>query len=161
MRRRRRTNNKVINRSRILLVVTDTSPLRRLWQAVEEQLSGTCTEVLALFVDDERWRRAASLPFTREVSRVSGTDRDFTARRAAQIDRDTVGRVQARIQALATNAELQFAFEVLSKYKMKQIHDFVRVEGDVLIASSNLKNQPISNELTRLNCRTLFIDSEE
>lgn len=144
-----------------MLVVTESSPLPRLWQVVEEQLSGARTEVVALFVNDERWRRAASLPFTREVSRVSGTHRDFTAQRAAQIDQDIVGGVQARIRELATNAELQCVFEVLSETEAQQIHDFVRVEGDVLITSANLESQLISTELTRLSCRTLFVDTEE
>jgi hypothetical protein len=94
--------NKRENNNRILLLLTEQSPMQRLWQVVEQQLSDTHSEIVALFVNDERWRRAASLPFTREISRVSGTHREFTAQRAAEIDRHIIGRVQSRLRELAT-----------------------------------------------------------
>lgn len=153
--------NKVNNKRRILLVVTERSPLQRLWDAVEKQLAGTHEEVIALLVNDERWRRAASLSFTREVSRVSGTHREFTKERAAQLDRDMIGRVRAHLRELATNAELQPMFEVVAEHEASQIHEYVKVEEDVLVMSADLKDLPIYRELTRLSCRTVFVDAQE
>lgn len=153
--------NKLENKHRILLLLTEQSPMQQLWQVVEQQLSDTHGEIVALFVTDERWHRAASLPFTREISRVSGTHREFTVQRAAEIDQHIIGRAQSRLRELATNAELQPMFEVLAEHEARQIGNYVRLERDVLVASADVKNRPVYRELTQLRCRTLFVESEE
>ena len=153
--------SKLENRRRILLLLTEQSPVQRLWQAVEQQLSDTNSEIVALFINDERWRRAASLPFTREISRVSGTHREFTAQRAAEIDQHVIGRIQSRLRELATNTELQPMFEVLAEHEVRQIGEYVEVERDLLVMSADVKGRPVYRELTQLRCRTLFVESEE
>lgn len=153
--------NKCDKNRRILLVVTERSPLQRLWDVVETQLSDSPNEVVTLFVNDERWRRAASLPFTREVSRLSGSHREFTVQRAAQLDQDIVSQVRSHILELASRAELQTMFKVLAEHEASHIHDYVRVEEDLVITSADLRNKPIFHELTRLTCRTVFVESEE
>lgn len=153
--------NKVDNNRRILLVVTERSPLQRLWEEVELQLADSPNEVVTLFVNDERWRRAASLPFTREVSRLSGSHRDFTAQRAAQLDQNLVHEVRSHILRLAARRELQPIFKVLAEHEVSRIRDYVRVEEDLVITSADLRDQPIFHELTQLTCRTVFVEAEE
>ena len=58
---------------RILIAITEFSPVDLLWQAALKRIGDTPTELLALYFAEDHWRRAASLPFTREISsRVQG-----------------------------------------------------------------------------------------
>jgi hypothetical protein len=149
------------HKQRILLLLTEQSPMQRLWQVVEQQLSDAHGEVVALFVTDERWRRAASLPFTREISRVSGAHQEFTAQRAAEIDQHIIGRIQSHLRELATNIDLQPMFEVLAEHEVRQIENYVSVEQDLLVASADVMHWPVYRELTQLRCRILFVESGE
>ena len=153
--------NRQEDKRRILLLLTEQSPLQRLWQVVEEHLAGAHNEVVALFISDERWHRAASLPFTREFSRLSGTHRNFTAQRATELDQDIIGQIQARLRELTTKAELEPTFEVLAEREISRIGNYVRVKRDLLVAPAALKNREVFGELTRLSCQTLFVESEE
>lgn len=146
---------------RILLAVTETSPLPALWRAVVEYLADTHVELITIYISDDRWHRAASLPFTQEISRIGRGNVDFTPERAEQVNRDIVDRMRGQLRRLTDEAELQFVFEVLSEHQAAQIHDLVNVEQDVLIAPSILKDWPIYTELTRLNCPILLVDTEE
>ena len=149
------------DKRRVLLAITETSSLSTLWRVVTQQAEGEQTELVTVFVCDDRWHRAASLPFTREVSRVSGGSENFTPQRAQQIKEDTVGRKHRELEELAKEAELPFDFEVLAEHDAAKLEEFVSVEQDVLIAPSFLKSRPIYAELTRLKCRILFVDEEE
>lgn len=146
---------------RIMLAITETSSLQDLWAAAMEHLEDTSTEVITLFVSDDRWRRAASLPFTREISRVGGGVSEFTLQRAEQVDKDAVVRAQGRLRKLAADAKIRFAFEILDEREATRIHELVRSELDVLIAPSVLKARPIYAELSRMKCRILLIDTRE
>jgi leucyl aminopeptidase (aminopeptidase T) len=153
--------NSPSNKRRVFLAITETSPLSELWRAVTEHLGDAQAELVTVFVSDDRWRRAASLPFTREISGVSGSSENFTLQRAEQIDKDAVASAQCEIRQLAAEAELQVAFEFLSEHDAAQIHELVKVEQDVLIAPSFFRSRPIYAELTRLRCRILLVDSED
>jgi hypothetical protein len=153
--------NNLGDKRRILLLLTEQSPLQQLWQVVEQNLAGTNSEVVALFINDERWHRAASLPFTREFSRLSGTHRDFTAQRAAELNQEMIGRVEARLRELATSTELQPTFEVLAEREASRIGNYVRVEMDLLVAPADFKKRKAFGELARLSCQILFVESEE
>ena len=146
---------------RILLAVTETSPLTRLWGVVAEHLVGTPGELITIFISDDRWHRAASLPFTREISRIGRTNVKFTSKRAEQIDRDVVDRTRLQLQRLADEAELQFVFEVLRDHQTSQLHELVGVEHDVLIVPSHLRGWPVYAEFARLNCQILLVDTED
>ena len=145
----------------ILLAITEASSLPDLWRAVIEHLAGDIGELTTVYVTDDRWHRAASLPFTREVCRVSGDSENFTPQRAQQIDEDTVGRTHRELQKLATEAELQCAFKVLPEHDAARLKEIVSVEYDVLIVPSFLKDRPIYTELTRMKCRILYVDTED
>jgi hypothetical protein len=146
---------------RILLAVTETSPLVRLWHAVAEHLADTRVELITVFVSDDRWHRAASLPFTREISRIGRGNVKFTPKRAEQIDKDVVDRTRIQLQRLADEAELEFVFEVLRDHQATQLRELVGVEQVVLIAPSHLQGWPVYAEFARLNCPILLVDTED
>jgi hypothetical protein len=146
---------------RILLAVTETSPLVRLWDAVAEHLADTRVELVTIFVSDDRWHRAASLPFTREISRVGRANVKFTPKRAEQVNNDVVDRTRIQLQHLADEADLQFVFEVLQEHQAARLRDLVSDKQDVLIAPSHLTGWSVYAEFARLNCPILLVDTED
>lgn len=146
---------------RILLAVTETSSLIRLWHVVAEHLADTRVELVAIFVSDDRWHRAASLPFTQEISRIGRANVKFTPKRAEQINKDAVDRTRIHLQRLADEAELKLVFEVLREHQATQLRDLVSVEQDILIAPSHLRGWPVYAEFARLNCPILLVDTED
>jgi len=149
------------NTRRVMLAVTEASSLQDLWRAAMEHMAGEPAELITVFVRDDRWRRAASLSFTEEVSRVSGRSMNFTLQRAEEVDRDAASRMQGRLQQFATDAEIQLAFEILAEHDATRIHDFVRSESDLLIAPSLFKGRPFYSELARLKCQILLVDARD
>jgi hypothetical protein len=99
---------------RVLLAVTETSPIESLWQSLVDAVEDGRAEIVTVFVRDEQWRRAASLPFTREISRLSGSQAAFTHRRARQVSLEAAVRVQRQLQQLAEEMRLELEFEVVS-----------------------------------------------
>ncbi len=146
---------------RILIAVTEFSPVLELWRAAMRFADGTQAEFVALFIDDDRWRRAASLPFTREISRISGTVVDFTAERAEQVKTEAVTRTHRQLEQLASNADLVLAFEVLSESDQKHIRELLEVGQDILIAPSFITNRPVYAHLAQLDCQVLLIEATE
>ena len=123
-------------------------------QALEE----SDAEVVALFLHDERWHRAASLPFTREVSKT-GSSTDFTRQRAEQVYSDTVARLRERVNELATGAGLKIRFETLPESEVSGTKRVVEGEENVLIAPADLTEHPVVAELKSLDLRIYFVDS--
>lgn len=146
---------------RVALAVTESSPLDKLWNVLVEHLEGSQAEIFTIFVSDDRWHRAASLPFTREISRLSGSDRDFTQQRAAAIHGDLAGRAREHINRLAAETKQQISFAILSEREAPEVRQLVSVECDVLIAPSMLEHWPIFAELMRVNRQVLLVDIEE
>ena len=146
---------------RALLVVTETSPLEKLWRALLDDLADAQADVVAVFVSDDRWTRAASLPFTKEISRLSGGSEIFTARRAEQVVGDMVERVQQRIRQLAADRQVRLVFEILHEQEPSRIREFVRIEHDVLIIPSVLRHWPDFADLACPERRVVFVDDEE
>ena len=100
---------------RILLAVTEASPVESLWQSLIDALEEGGADVVTVFVREEQWRRAASLPFTREISRLSGAQAEFTHRRAQQVSVDTAVRVQQQLQQRASETRLKLEIEVVTE----------------------------------------------
>lgn len=146
---------------RVMLALNEVSSLHDLWRAAMEQMTGGGFELTTVFVRDDRWRRAASLPFTEEISRASGSSINFTLQRADEVDRDAVTRTQSRLQQLAMESKIQLAFEILAEHEATRIHELVRSESDLLIAPSFFKRRPLYSELARLKCRILFVDASD
>ena len=143
---------------RVLLAVTETSPVERLWQSLVEHIADTQAEIVTLFISDDRWRRAASLPFTREISRVSGSQSEFTKNRAEQVGTDAVGRARRHLEKLAEGTEVHIAFEVISHDETEGVRRLVSIERDVLIAPSALERLPVFSELARRHRRVVLVE---
>lgn len=146
---------------RIILAITEWSPLPVLWRLAKEHLADPQDQLITYMVHDDRWRRAASLPFTREVSRISGHHSDFTQWRAASIDNAISARLACQLQALAGDAERQLVFEVLLEHEAGEVLHQLGATADLLIVSAELKQLPVFAELAQLRCEMLLIGSDE
>ena len=154
----RKTRNEL---RRVLLALTDNIPLTPLWNALTSQLEGSPAEVVTIFVTDERWRRAARLPFTREFSKVSGSSANFTEQRAEQLHREHFEETQEKVRELAAGSDLELIFELLPESDAERIRELVEAGHDVLIAPSFIATRPIYAELTRLECRILLVETDD
>ncbi|MDH3350893.1 MAG: hypothetical protein OEM51_05055 [Gammaproteobacteria bacterium] len=142
---------------RVVIAITELAPVHRIWGEALQFVEETRAELHAVFIEDERWHRAASLPFTREISRVSGVDADFTLQRAIEVHRAVIDRAQRQLQQLASEAKHELAFEVLPETDQKRIRDLV-VDGEcIVIAPAVLADQPLFTELQELGCRVVLI----
>ena len=151
----------VENIRRVMLAVTEASPLEKLWQSLVEHVAGSQAEIVAVFVRDDTWHRVATLPFTVEISRISGARVDFTQRRAEQLGEDAAGRVRQRLEQLAAGTGLQPVFEVLTATEVSEVRRLVEVERDLLIASSLLKGLSLLSELANRHRQVLLVEAEE
>jgi hypothetical protein len=152
---------KADDKVRIVIAVTELTPVRQLWREALQRLRESRAELLALFVADDRWHRAASLPFTREISRASGMDADFTLRRARQVHEEAINRTQDRMQELASEADLALIFKVLGESDQQRIRELVAGSQNILIAPSFMTRRPLFAELQKLDCRIVLIETEE
>ena len=145
-------------RRRVVIAVTESCPVSALWREAMSIMSETPADLMALFVDDRRWHRAASLSFTREISRLSGAVAEFTAQRAEELNREAIKRVQQQIEKLAADAKLALAFEVLPESDQKRITALLGAGQNVLVAPSFLRTRPIYAHLARCDCRIMLIE---
>ncbi len=108
-------------------------------------------------MEDTQWLRAASLPFTREISRVSGIDADFTIQRARDVHDAAVRRVQRELKQLAGEQRRELAFEVLAEADLERIRDLAAGTGCIIIAPEALAHQAGFRDLQQLGCRVILI----
>ena len=146
---------------RVMLAITESSPLDKLWQSLIENIAGARAEVVTVFVCDDTWRRVASLPFAVEISRISGARVAFTKRRAEQLGEDAAGRARQRLEQLAAGTGLQVVFEVLTTTEASQVGRLVDIEHDLLIAPSVLKGMPWLSELAGRHRQVLLVEVDE
>ena len=144
--------------SRILIALTERSPVETLWQAALARLAGRESELMALFLAEDHWHRAASLPFTREISRLSGTNADFTQQRARQVQEESIEQTRRRVGELAAGANQKLTFKVLIEPDRQKIQALVSGTGDVLIAPSFIIRLPQCAEIQELDCHIELID---
>lgn len=143
---------------RVLVAVTEANSVSDLLHEVTEHLADEAAELVLVFLSDDRWRRAASLPFTREVRRISGVSTNFTSTRAEQVDREAMDEIVSRLRQFATDARTRFAFETIPEQEIVRIHELLISEADVLVAPSSLRDRPMYKEITRLKCRIRFVE---
>ena len=146
---------------RVVIAVTETSPVARLWDAALRLLRESPADVVALYVEDDRWHRAASLPFTREILRSGGLPVQFTRQRAEQVSRERAARVHELIQKLAAESNLELVFEVLREADTTRLREFIGSRENILIAPSFMSNRPIYAMLSEMNCRIELVEAEE
>ena len=142
---------------RIVIAITELSPVHRLWHEALQFMQESRAELHALFVEDEKWHRAATLPFTREISRLSGLDVDFTLQRAMEVHREAIDRAQKQLQQLADEAERELDFEVLPESDQERIKNLVENRQCTVIAPAHLADEPLVKELKDRGCRVVLI----
>lgn len=148
-------------RKRIVIAVMEPSEVRGLWQAAMQRWREHSSELMALYLNDDRWIRAASLPFTREISRIGGTAVDFTTARAERLSRDAIVSVERSISELAREASLPVPFRVLSDAESGQIIDIVGEGSTLVIASARLANQPLYSRIAKTDWRIELVEIPE
>jgi hypothetical protein len=146
------------SRRRVLIAITDASPMASLWRTALTVLGSEDAEVVAIYLADDRWLRAASLPFTREFSLLGGGFKDFTRQRAEQLNRESLARIRRGIERLASEAKRALAFEVLMETELTRIDELSRGTEDVLIAPAAIKKSPAYAAFQRLRCRIVIVD---
>ncbi len=140
-------------KSRVLIAVTERGPVQRIWQAMLDSLHDTNdSDIVAVFVADDRWERAASLPFTREVLLISGRTCDFTPNRAREIVRETAGEIRSELETLAAESGRHVTFEILPAGDQPRVEQLISQTGCVVIAPSELAGSPIHVAFDRLEC---------
>lgn len=146
---------------RLLIALTEDAPVARLWQVMLEHLRDDPTDVCALFVFDERWHRAASLPGTLEISRVSGSALEFTRERADQLCRAAADRARRDVERMAAESRLRLTFDVLSEISPEKLREFLAGEPKVVIASSHLKLLSAYSILENMQCHVILVDEQD
>lgn len=142
---------------RVVIAITELVPVHKLWREALQYLQGSQAELLALFLADDQWRRVASLPFTREISRLSGLDADFTAQRATEVHNEGIDRARRQLQKLAAEADRELAFVVLPESDQNRVRDIVTETRTVLIVPSILADRPVLAELEKTGCRIVLL----
>lgn len=145
---------------RIFIAITETTPVRRFWREAMHVLEESPGELVTLFVEEDRWQRVASLPFTREISRT-GRVADFTRKRAEQVQKDAIARVQGAIRRLAEQERVEPSFEVLPESDVERLRTFLGSSGNVLVAPAFISSRPVYTVLSQLDCRILLVEVPE
>lgn len=145
---------------RVILAVTESSRLTDLWRIAMQSLKESQAELIALYLHDERWHRAASLPFTREISKTGGGSTKFTSQRAEQLLSETVARLRKDIDALAIEAGLRIDFEALPEADLARTRWIVEGDEIVMIAPAEMTKHPVVTELKRFNLRIFFVEPD-
>ena len=147
------------SKSRIVIALTESSPVPELWRVAMRIMEEAPADVVTIYFEDDKWRRVASLPFTREVSRT-GRVSGFSVTRAEEIRREAIERAQEIVARLAAEAEIPSAFEVLPESDIALVRKFVGTRN-VLVAASHISERPIYFELNKLDCRILLVEARE
>jgi hypothetical protein len=143
---------------RVLIAITEFSPVDRLWRAALKRVGSAPADLLALYLVEDHWQRAASLPFTREISRVSGIGAEFTQQRAEQLHAEGIEKARDMMKKLAAESNRPFGFEVLSDAEVDRIKEFAAGSGSILIAPSVITRLPLYSLICSLGCRLELIE---
>ncbi len=146
---------------RVVIAVTETTPVARLWKAALKLLRESPADLVTLYVEDDRWHRVASLPFTREILRSGGVPVEFTRQRAEQVSRERATRVRELIQKLAAEANVKPVFETLGESDAERLRKIIGSHENILVAPSFISTRPIFTMLSEMNCRIELVEAEE
>lgn len=144
---------------RILIALTETSPVPRLWKAALERRADRPADLVTLFLQDERWLRAASLPFTREFPRSGARPLNFTHQRAQEIGQETARQAKKLIDQLAAKSKMRVAFETLSERDRPRLVEIIGEHKSILIAADAITALPVYVHFVELGCHIELIDS--
>jgi hypothetical protein len=146
---------------RVVIAVTETTPVARLWKAALKLLRESPADLVTLYVEDDRWHRVASLPFTREILRSGGVPVEFTRQRAEQVSRERATRVRELVQKLAAESNVKPVFETLSESDAERLREFIGSRENILVAPSFISTRPIFAMLSEMNCRIELVEADE
>lgn len=149
------------HKHRVMLALTESSRARPLWRAAMDLLVNGEGELIAVFVADERWEQAARLPFTREISAVTGATRDFTQDRARELINEAANRVRRKLEKLAAKRRRTLVFEVITGVDqglIERLSDNARL---TVIVPSELSGSPIYLTLQRQQCEIVLVNRDE
>ena len=144
---------------RILIALTETSPVPRLWKAALDMRAKRPADLVTLFLQDERWLRAASLPFTREFPRSGARPLNFTQQRAQEIGQETARQAKKLIDQLAAKSKTRVAFETLSERDRPRLVEIIGEHQSILIAADAITALPVYVHFVELGCHIELIDS--
>jgi hypothetical protein len=147
------------DKRRIVIALTETSPVPRLWRAAMARHAESPADLLTLFLQDERWLRAASLPFTREFPRSGARPVEFTHERAREVGMETAKQAKRLIEQLADKAKTQVSFETLLEPDRGRLIELVGEYQSILIAHDAITALPIYVHFIELGCRIELIGS--
>lgn len=145
---------------RVFIALTESSPVPELWRAAMEAARGSPAEVVALFLHDERWQRAASLPFTQEVSKIGGATANFTLQRANEVLTDVVTRLRNQLAELASGSDYKATIEILAESEHRRVRTLVCHGNSVVIAPAALLSHPMYSELRALDVNILTVTDD-
>ena len=143
---------------RVVIAMTESSPVQPLWDKALQAAGEEPADLVAVFLYDERWERAASLPFTREVKSVGGESADFTLERAEQLLEESVFDMRTRIEQLAKEAGCDVAFQVLPESDDARVRTLFQAGVSVIVSTSALAEHPVMTELRRLDLQLLVVE---
>ena len=143
---------------RVLLAITESCPVDRLWESLVDQVADAQVEVVTIIVSDDTWRRAASLPFTHEISRISGMRADFTHHRAEHVRAEAASRAREHLERLAEDSQVELEVEVVTEDEEARVATVVTVERDILIAPSVLEGKPLFAKLARWHRKVVLVE---
>ena len=146
--------------SRVIIAMTESSPVAELWQAAMDVARDSQIELVAVYLHDERWEHAASLPFTREISLIGGSSTEFTLQRAEQLVTETASLLRNEIERLASEAGLPVAFEVLPESNRALIQALFGRDKILVVGPPVLAKRPVFGDLRDLAHKILLVESE-
>jgi hypothetical protein len=149
--------NAVVSKHKIVIAVTATSSAKPLWRAAMDLLARAEGELIAVFVADERWERAAGLPFTREISSITGTASAFTPERAQDLVAASATRMRRKFEKMAARNSRNMVFEILSDVDERMIDRLVGDSQLTVIASHELSGSPVYLTLQRRRCEIVLV----
>ena len=146
---------------RVVIALTDTTSITEMWERAMQVIRGKHAELTVVFLHDESWQRAASLPFTREVSKVGGQSSDFTLRRAEQLLSVQASGLQENIETLARSAGLPVAFQVLPEADQAGVRTLISSEINIVIGPTVLARHPVFLELQSSEKEIVFVGPDD
>lgn len=148
-------------RPRVVVAVSETAPIEALWRVTTQWLTTADAEVVSVYIADDRWQRAASLPFTREFSRTGRPATDFTLQRAQQVHNAAIKRVRERLQQLAAAAKRPLIFEILADADEHRLQEILGLGTTVIIAPSLIARDPLFARLTQFDARIELVNEND
>lgn len=142
---------------RVLVAVTEASPVEELWKAAISLAREADAEIAVLIVRDDRWQRAASLPFTREISRVGGIRSNFTRERAESLAEEATTRLQSLARSLASQGNVRCSYHVIAEASQEELKRLVIGTQSTLVASSAIAGMPLYEKVRRLDCEVVLV----